>query len=143
MADFKTVFPKVLRNEGANRLNGGYQDAPEDNGNWTGGHQGVGHLIGTKYGITAPELCKLLGRIATVDDMKALTLDQALTIYKPKYWDVVRADEIKSDDLAYEIVDMAVNAGPGACVKLACMITGIQPCTHMTDEIINKLNLKS
>jgi lysozyme family protein len=143
MADFKTVFPKVLRNEGGNRLDGGYQKWQDDNGNWTGGKVGVGELIGTKYGITAPELCRLLGRVATENDMKALSLDKAMSIYKPKYWDVVRADEINSDELAYEIVDMSVNAGTGAGVKLACMITGVQPCTHMTDEIIRKLNNKS
>lgn len=142
MADFKKVFPKVLSNEGANTLTGGFQKWPTDNGNWTGGQVGVGQLVGTKYGITAPEVSKLLGRTATENDIKALSLDNALKIYKARYWDVIRGDEINSDEIAYEIVDMAVNAGVGT-VKIAYRVAGLPEQTHMTQELLDVLNNKS
>jgi lysozyme family protein len=141
MANFEKIFPRVLFNEGADTSTGGYQKWHDDNGNWTGGKVGVGDLIGTKYGITAPELCTLLGRKANETDMKALSIENALKIYRVKYWNVIRGDEIESEELAYQIADEQVNAG-GMGIKLAHRIAGLPETTVMTDEVLNILNNK-
>lgn len=134
MANFNITIKKIASFEG------GYQCYPDDNGNWTGGKKGKGVLIGTNRGITAPELAKHLNRTPSVLDMKNLSHDTAVGIYKKNYWDTIRGDEINSQELADQVCDMAVNAGVVAAIKLACRITGVKEKTKMTNDILNKLN---
>jgi hypothetical protein len=53
------------------------------------------------------------------EDLKVITLADAKRIYKPKYWDAIRADEIKSQEVANIIFDHGVNAGISRAVKMA------------------------
>lgn len=53
------------------------------------------------------------------EDLRITTLDDARKIYKPKYWDAIRADEIKSQEVANIIFDHGVNAGISRAVKMA------------------------
>lgn len=48
----KTSLEKTL--DFALKSEGGYQCNRADPGNWTGGRVGVGELVGTKYGLSAP-----------------------------------------------------------------------------------------
>ena len=65
---------------------GGYQDIPNDSGNWTGGKVGVGINKGTKYGISAASYPDL--------DIKNLTMEQADAIYFRDYWQASGADKL-------------------------------------------------
>ena len=65
---------------------GGYSDDPGDAGNWTGGEPGSGELKGTKYGISAASYPGL--------DIAALTIEDALEVYKVDYWDAYRCGEL-------------------------------------------------
>jgi len=47
-------------------------------------------------------------------------------LYKKKYWDVVRADELPSG-IDYLVFDMGVNAGPGRSIKLLQTAVGTTP----------------
>lgn len=67
----------------------------------------------TNYGITIGELSAVLGRPATVDDVRALTEPQAEAIYKPRYWDAVSGDGLTAGVDAV-VLDFAINAGPEA-----------------------------
>lgn len=134
MADFKIAAART------NRFEGGYQCYPDDNGNWSGGKKGLGFLIGTNRGITAPELMQFIGRLPTVNDMKNLGHTDALMIYKKKFWDKIWGDRINSQELANQIYDMAVNAGVGAGIKLAYRITDLKEGAKMSEELLNKLN---
>lgn len=136
MASFEIAHKKVARNEG------GYTNHPDDNGNWTGGKKGVGKLIGTKYGISAPTLKAYLKREPTVEDMKNLSKQTADLIYKNNYWNPLRADEIINQALANEIYDMSVNAGVSAGIKLAENVVGLpnSKAAKMYDTLLNKLN---
>ena len=49
-------------------------------------------------------------------DMRELPLALAKTIYRRKYWDAVRADELP-DAVRYPVFDAAVNSGPGQAVR--------------------------
>lgn len=113
MADFEIAYKRTARSEG------GYQCYEDDNGNWTGGKKGVGILIGTNLGITAPELGAYLKRTPTVADMKNLSKDVAKKIFKINYWDSVKGDTIPDQDIANAMFDMAVNAGSGTSRILA------------------------
>lgn len=112
-ADFNTAQNFVKINEG------GYQDIDTDPGNWTGGKVGVGSLIGTNYGISAPTLKAWLGREPSVSDMQNLTYDTALQIYKKNYWDALNLDNINNQDIANVLYDGSVNEGVGGIKKIA------------------------
>ena len=102
-------------------IEGGLSLNPNDNGNWTGGKTGVGNLIGSNIGISAPVLCTKLGRLATSDDMKNLTDETAKSIYETEYWIPANCDKIKKPELCYTVFDTAVNMGVGTAIKLLQM----------------------
>lgn len=81
---------------------GGYTNDRRDPGNWTGGKVGVGDLKGTKFGIAANTYPKL--------DIKGLTRDQAVSIYRRDFWDRARCDRLPSA-VAFQLLDGAVNSG--------------------------------
>lgn len=83
-------------------VEGGFSNDPRDPGNWTGGTQGRGELIGTKFGIAASAHPNL--------DIQNLTIDQANSLRKSEYWDKVRGDELPPG-LALLLADAAYGSG--------------------------------
>jgi len=55
-----------------------------------------------------------LGIEPSLENLKALTDEQAAMIYKPLYWDKVHGDEIAQQELANIVFDFQVNAGGNA-----------------------------
>jgi len=95
---------------------GGMSMTRADPGNWTGGKVGVGVLKGTKYGIAASAFPHL--------DIKNLTLADVEPIYKTKYWDKVRGDDLPAGvDLT--VWDYGVNSGPSRGVKELQRVVGV------------------
>ncbi|SIO58436.1 glycoside hydrolase family 108 protein [Paraburkholderia phenazinium] len=80
----------------------GFQNNPLDPGNWTGGRVGVGSCRGTKYGISAASYPDL--------DIAKLTLEQAQSLAKAKYWDKYHCDEYDIR-VAFQVFDAAYNGG--------------------------------
>jgi len=112
MADFNQAIEKTLVNEG------GYVDDPSD----AGGE--------TKFGISKRSYPDV--------DIKNLTVDDAKAIYKKDYWDKLKADEIASQKVAFELFDTAVNMGVRTASKL------IQGCSGaFVDGIIGSQSLES
>lgn len=85
------------------RNEGGFQDDPNDPGNYVNGK-----LVGTKYGISAKSYPN--------EDIRNLTLARAVEIYKRDY--LSKLPTITNLNLLYQVLDMAINAGPGTAVKL-------------------------
>lgn len=99
MADqFDTFIRRILSHEG------GYSADPKDPGNWTGGRVGAGKLLGTKYGIAANTYPHL--------NIKALTWDDAVAIYRRDFWKASKAD-ILPPAVGFQLLDGAVNSGIG------------------------------
>lgn len=97
MADFQRFFPTLLQHEG------GFVDDPVDPGGAT--NKGVTFA-------TFKECAQRLLNIApTLASLKALTNEQAATIYKALYWDRIRGDDITLQPLAEIVFDFQVNAG--------------------------------
>lgn len=70
----------------------------------------------TKYGITLPTLSDYLGRPATVDELKRLTLDDARTIYRAIF--VVRPGFAGMDEpLRTQLIDFGVHSHPRTAIK--------------------------
>ena len=96
---FEQAVEQVLKHEG------GFVQHPRDPGG------------ATKFGITRDTLSRAKKRQASVDDVRRLTPQEAIAIYRRLYWDAVRADELPPGlDLA--VFDLAVNSGPARAVKM-------------------------
>ena len=95
---------------------GGFQNSPDDPGNWTGGAVGQGQLVGTNFGISAAAYPTL--------DIANLTKDQATAIYQSDYWDAISGDKLPVS-MAIVTFDAAVNSGPGMGAKWLQSALGI------------------
>lgn len=114
--NFETIFPLLIKDEG------GYGNDPADAGG------------PTKYGITIDDVQKYIKKGATADDVRALTLDQAKTIYRDKYWNALDCDNLTSG-VDYTVFDYGVNSGlgrPRNCLKKFADKKG--------DELIDAIN---
>lgn len=137
MGDFLKAFNRT------GRFEGGFQANPDDNGNWTGGKKGVGVLVGTKFGFSAPELMRLLGRVPTKEDMMNLTIDKVQKVYKRDYWDTFWGDKVESQEICEQIYDEGINCGEGTAVKIAYRVAGLPEKTVMTQHLLDILNNKA
>lgn len=86
----------------------GFTEDTRDPGNWTGGKILVGELKGTKYGISAASYPN--------ENIAALTIDQARSIYRSDYWDMIAGDSLPPH-VALVAFDAAVNSGVTTSAK--------------------------
>jgi lysozyme family protein len=103
MANFDAFFPTLLKHEG------GFVNDPDDPGGATN--------KGVTFATFQACALKLLQIQPTLENLRQLSDAQAATIYKARYWDVLRADQIALQPLANIVFDFYVNAG-GNAVKL-------------------------
>jgi lysozyme family protein len=134
MADFNTAQGLVSVAEGA------YGNDQRDAGNYTGGAVGVGDLIGTNFGISAPTLSNYLGRTATLSDMQNLTYATALQIYKANFWNAIGGDKLDSQSVANITYDGAVNEGVGAMSSILSGILTIPVSIPFSQTVIDTIN---
>jgi lysozyme family protein len=107
MKRFEICIPRILKHEG------GFVDHPRDPGG------------ATNKGITIATFRRYIKPNATVADLKAMTQEQAVTIYKRHYWDAVSADQLPVG-LDYAVADFAVNSGPGRAAQYLQRIVGVE-----------------
>jgi lysozyme family protein len=99
---FLACLGEVLRHEG------GYADHPKD----PGGATNLGITIKTLADWRGVSPWWSIGKAA----VKALTRDEAGSIYRKRYWDTIEGDSLPAGlDLA--VFDFAVNSGPGRAIK--------------------------
>ncbi|OBQ52879.1 hypothetical protein JJL45_09140 [Tamlana sp. s12] len=108
MASYNPAIQLILKHEG------GYQNHPNDKGNYNS----KGALVGTNYGISAPVLERWKGYPPTEIDVKNLSLTESKEIYNLYFWKPIWGDEIIDQDVAEIIFDHSVNAGTGNGAKL-------------------------
>lgn len=119
MSNAQKAINQVLIHEG------GYVNHPNDRGG------------ATNWGITKRVYEEFMNRSVSLDEMKNMPKGNAYTIYKEKYWDKVKGDEIKSYAKSYALFDQAVNRGHVSAIKQAQKILGITQ-----DGIIGPQTLK-
>ena len=97
MADtFEVAIKEVLKHEG------GFVNHPSDPGGMT------------NLGVTKRVYEKWMGREVSEQEMRDLSEDTAVKIYKKNYWDRNRCDMVEhasSPGVAYFVLDFAINAG--------------------------------
>jgi len=96
--NYRACLDHVLKWEG------GYVDHPRDPGG------------ATNHGITRATLAQHLGRPVTKAEVKALTVETAGEIYRPRYWDKVRGGDL-ADGFDLVAFDGGVNSGPRRGVR--------------------------
>jgi lysozyme family protein len=100
--NFDTAFGKLLGHEGD------FSDHPDDPGGKT------------RFGITEA----VAREVGYRGDMRELPLDLAKRIYRDRYWNAVRADELPAG-IRYAMFDAAVNSGPGQAVRWLQRAVGV------------------
>ena len=109
IGNFDTCFDLMLAHEG------GYVDHPSDPGGRT------------NLGVTQRVWEEWLGRPVSEKEMRALTPAMVKPLYKRKYWDACRADDLVAG-VDYCVFDVAVNSGPGRAIKF------LQSCVGVTAD---------
>ena len=80
----------------------------------------------TNLGVTKKVWEEWVGKVVGEKEMRALTPATVAPMYKKKYWDAVKADELPTG-LDYLMFDFAINAGPGRAIKTMQKAIGTNP----------------
>lgn len=96
MADFNKIIDKLIKTEG------GYINHPSDKGGET--NFGITIAVARENGYLGP--------------MKNMPIDFAKKVYKIKYWDSLKLDQVKSQEVAEILFDISVNSGVGTGKEL-------------------------
>lgn len=108
MIAFDKALKEVLHHEG------GYVNHPRDPG-------GI-----TNLGVTKNTWEAWTGSSATADEMRGLTPAKVSPLYKERYWDKLRCDDLPPA-LALCVFDFGVNAGPARAARyLQAMVGAIK-----------------
>lgn len=97
-SSFDRSLSAVLRHEG------GYVNNPKDNGG------------PTNKGVTLVNFRRFVKPDGTIADLKALTTDQAGTVFRRQYWDAVSGGVLPVG-IDYATFDMAIHSGPRLAAK--------------------------
>jgi lysozyme family protein len=98
MADFTLYWPKVRKWEG------GFVNDPDD----AGGATNMGVTVSTFRQWNHEETENMQ---TSIDELKAMSPDEAAEICKKEYWDEWQADEIENQSVAEELVEWAWGSG--------------------------------
>lgn len=108
LSNWSNAFALMLKSEG------GFVNHPSDPGGMT------------NLGVTKATWENWVGRESDEAEMRGLTPEKVEPLYKKKYWDAVRADELPVG-LDYLMFDFGVNAGPGRAIKVMQSAVGVTP----------------
>jgi lysozyme family protein len=108
-SNFEICLKLMLEHEG------GYVNHPSDPGGRT------------NLGVTQRVWEEWVGHEVDEKQMRALTPETVAPLYKRKYWDAIRADDLV-DGVDYCVFDVAVNSGPGRAIKF------LQSCVGVTAD---------
>ena len=108
ISNWDNAFKLMLKSEG------GYVNNPADPG-------GMTNLV-----VTKATWENWVGRESDEAEMRGLTPEKVEPLYKKKYFDAVRGDELPAG-LDYLMFDFAVNAGAGRAIKTLQTAVGVTP----------------
>jgi lysozyme family protein len=106
LSNFKPSLALVLKSEG------GFVNHPSDPGGMT------------NLGVTRNVWREWTKRDVDEAEMRALTPELVEPMYKARYWDAVKADDLPRG-IDYAVFDAAVNMGPGRAARLLQAALGV------------------
>ena len=107
-SNFRSALQHVLQSEG------GFVNHPSDPGGMT------------NLGVTARTWEDWIGHKPSEKEMRELTPEKVAPLYKRKFWDAIRGDDLPSG-VDYCVFDCAVNSGPGRAAKFLQELVGVKP----------------
>lgn len=122
--NFEESLAHVLKHEG------GYVDHPKDPGG------------ATNLGCTKKVWEEWVGHEVTKDDIKALTVADVAPLYKSRYWDKCRCDDLPHG-VDFAVFDLAINSGTGRASKFlqgACGVAADGAIGPATLAAVTKMN---
>lgn len=96
----------------------------------------------TNKGITLTTFQSVFGKDKTVEDLKRMTEDQWWKVFKTKFWDRYKADDIKDEWLRYLLVDWLWGSGNWAIIKVQKLL-GLKPDGIVGKQTIDAINNKN
>ena len=105
--NFDECLALILKHEG------GWVDHPKDPGGET------------NMGITKATWEEWVGHPVPAGSLKALTVADVAPIYKAKYWDAARCDDLP-DGVDYAVFDLAVNSGVSRACRYLQRCAGVK-----------------
>jgi lysozyme family protein len=105
-SNYDAALARLLAHEG------GYTNHPDDPGG------------PTNFGITIFDYRKYVKPDADAADVRAMQIDEARTIYRAKYWDVLHADDLPAG-IDYAVFDYGVNSGVSRAAKVLQRVLGV------------------
>ena len=105
-SNFDAALQHVLKSEG------GFVNHPKDPGGMT------------NLGVTAQTWSEWIGHFPTEAEMRALKPADVAPLYKSRYWDKVKGDDLPSG-VDYVVFDIAVNSGTGRAAKMLQQVVGV------------------
>ena len=115
--NFSRCLGAVLEEEG------GFSNHPRDPGG------------ATMRGVTLESFRAFVKPDASVDDLKAITAEQAGVVYRRHYWDKVLGASLP-DGVDHAVFDFAVNSGPVRAVNMLQAIVGAKVDGHVGPETL-------
>lgn len=122
MAKAELLKPFILRWEG------GFVDDPLDRGG------------ATNKGITIGTFRNFYGKEATVKQLKNITDEQWLHIFKCGFWDKWKADDINNQSIADIVVDWAWASGTVTSIKQVQKILGVAVDGIVGNDTLTAIN---
>jgi lysozyme family protein len=116
-SNYDMALERVLAHEG------GYTNHPSDPGG------------PTNFGITIHDYRRYINANGNAADVRNMKLAEAAKIYRARYWDALRCDELPAG-LDYAVFDYGVNSGIGRAARVMQRLLGQAPTGTMTDAAI-------
>ena len=118
------IITGILKKEG------GYVDHPHDKGG------------PTNYGITASTwgMEKRLGRVATRDEVKSITEDEARDFYKRRHVDQSPFRMVAFEPLRVQLIDFGINSGTARAARWLQRAIGVPPTGVIDALTLSYLN---
>jgi lysozyme family protein len=114
-------YPEALRQ--VLKHEGGYTNHPSDPGG------------PTNFGITIHDYRKYINAKGTASDVRAMNIEDAKKIYRAKYWDIQKCDELPPG-VDFAIFDYGVNSGVGRSGKVLRRRLGLPDNTHVVTAAV-------
>lgn len=118
-SNFEKCFAMVIKSEG------GFVNHEDDKGG------------ATNLGVTKVVWEEWCGKKVSVEDMKALTIDDVKPLYLARYWDATKCDDLPSG-VDYCVFDTAINSGRVRAAKFLQSVVGSVP-----DGVIGPITIAS
>lgn len=131
MADFLQAHKKTSVNEG------GYANVTGDRGGET--YAGISRVNWPNWkGWKIVDKQKPLKHNQKIKDPELE--NQVLDFYKKNFWDVLKADQIENQDIAFRLYDFGVTSGQSRSVKQIQKVLGLKQTGTITDDLIEAIN---